>query len=118
VVLEAAACGIPIVATKVGGIPDFIQSGKNGILAEQADSPGLAQSIIDVVSDQALRARITSNARNLVEADYSWKSVVDRFDLLIRELLPNKTGREKSFLMKLKQAVKKAPLLRTLPIRC
>ena len=90
VISEAAACGTPIVATKVGGIPDFIQSGKNGILVEQADPRGLAQSILEVVSDQKLRVKITSNARSLVETNYSWKSVVDRFDLLIGELLCSK----------------------------
>ncbi len=59
VLLEAMAAGLPIVATRVGGIPEIIQDGTNGLLVERGDNRQLARSII-----KGLRNEITHNPRN------------------------------------------------------
>ncbi len=56
--VEARAFGCPVVATRAGGIPSSVEHGKNGLLVEPNDSPGLAAAIDRILSDQALRIRL------------------------------------------------------------
>ena len=87
VILEAAASGTPIVATNVGGIPDIISDGVTGLLAEEANPDQLAAAILRIASDPKLGQRLALNARRLVEQEFSWDSVIDRFDTLISGIL-------------------------------
>jgi glycosyltransferase involved in cell wall biosynthesis len=57
-VLEAQACGIPTVATAVGGIPEQIEDGRNGFLVSVGDAAALAERLIRLLSDQPLRHRM------------------------------------------------------------
>ncbi len=57
-ILEAMAAGTPVVATKVGGIPELIQSGENGLLVEPDDPEGLADALLLVLKDSSLAARL------------------------------------------------------------
>jgi glycosyltransferase involved in cell wall biosynthesis len=86
VALEAAACGIPVIATRVGGVPEFIEDRRNGILTPPGDSHAISQGIIELIRDDDLYFRIATEARNDVETFYSWESVAQRFDALIRDV--------------------------------
>ena len=55
---QAQACGIPTVATAVGGIPEQIEDGRNGFLASVGDAAALAERLIRLLSDQPLRHRM------------------------------------------------------------
>jgi glycosyltransferase involved in cell wall biosynthesis len=57
-VLEAQACGVPIVATSVGGIPEQIEDGRNGFLVSVGDAGALAERLIRLLSDGPLRHRM------------------------------------------------------------
>lgn len=61
VVLEAMACGVPVVATAVGGIPEIVQHDRNGLLVEPEDAAGLARAIALVLGDPALRQRLRNH---------------------------------------------------------
>ena len=59
-ILEALACGTPVVATRVGGIPEQIQDGETGFLTPAGDPDPIAQSIIRLINDQDLRQKMSS----------------------------------------------------------
>jgi glycosyltransferase involved in cell wall biosynthesis len=58
VVLEAIACGVPVIATEVGGIPEIVEHGRTGLLVEPNDPEALARTIALLVSDLSLRQRL------------------------------------------------------------
>jgi glycosyltransferase involved in cell wall biosynthesis len=71
VLLEAMSVGTPIVATKVGGIPEIIEDGKDGILVEPENPEELAKAILRLLSDVNLRSLISLNAYKKVKEEYS-----------------------------------------------
>ncbi len=83
--LEAMAAGIPIIATKVGGIPDFLKDKETGLFAEAGNQEDLAEKIKLILSDDDLSVRLTKNAKNLVAEKYNWNIVAQQF----RELYDN-----------------------------
>lgn len=64
VVLEAQKCGVPVIATRVGGIPDILIDGVNGLLVEPGDAGGLAEAIIEVLTNEKLKQKFSSYASN------------------------------------------------------
>ena len=84
--VEALASGVPVVASAVGGLLDFVKDGENGALFPVKDAPALARSLQRVIDDGALRARLAAAARASVEAEYDERPVFARFGALVREL--------------------------------
>lgn len=70
--MEAMACERPVVATRVGGIPELVRDGEDGILVEPGDLRGLGDAIIGLLGDPDLRGRMGSSGRKRVE-DYTWE---------------------------------------------
>ena len=62
VVMEAFLRGRPVVSPAVGGVPDLVASGRNGLLVEAGDSDGLAQALVRVLSDRALAEQLARGA--------------------------------------------------------
>ncbi|MEZ4766856.1 MAG: glycosyltransferase family 4 protein [Caldilineales bacterium] len=77
-VLEAMAAGLPVVTTPVGGIPDLIIDGCNGLLVQPGDVSGLAAAINRLLADPALRTSAGDLNRQQVVADYDVPRYVDR----------------------------------------
>jgi glycosyltransferase involved in cell wall biosynthesis len=69
--MEGMACGKPVVATKVGGIPELVRDGVDGILVEAGDEDALAKSIIRLLGDPSLRKRMGEAGMARV-AQFSW----------------------------------------------
>lgn len=86
-VLEAMAAGVPVVASRVGSIPDVIESGRNGLLIKPADSVQLAEAIARVIDDREMAQKLTSNAREVVEQRYSVDTMVARYAALFESLV-------------------------------
>ena len=57
-VLEAQACGVPVVATDAGGIPEFVEDGRSGLLVPPLDAPALGAALERLIGDEALRRRL------------------------------------------------------------
>jgi glycosyltransferase involved in cell wall biosynthesis len=68
--LEAMAANVPVVATKVGGIPEILIDGQDGLLAKPKDPDSLADQIIKMIEDDELRKKVSISARGKVE-EYS-----------------------------------------------
>jgi glycosyltransferase involved in cell wall biosynthesis len=88
ILIDAMQFGLPIVATSVGGIPDLIVDGENGVLIVEDDSSGLAAAIARLFSDSALRNAI-SRANRLRARDYQPQIMTERYLDLYRELMPD-----------------------------
>jgi glycosyltransferase involved in cell wall biosynthesis len=71
----AYACGRPVVATRVGGLPDVIEHERSGLLVEPENPDDLAQGLIRAINDKALREVMGERARELAAARYSWRYV-------------------------------------------
>lgn len=79
VLLEAMASGIPVIGSDTGGIPDIIKDGETGLLVRQKDSQDLGNQIIRLLTDEELSNKMVRKARNLIEAQFSYEVVAERF---------------------------------------
>ena len=78
VTLEAMASGLPIIGTRVGGIPNQIRDGWNGFLIEPGDEKQLAERIGYLLDNKEERARMAANSRQLAEEEFDWSRVAER----------------------------------------
>ena len=78
--LEAMACGLPVVATRVGAAPSMVTDGESGLLVDASDVEGLAGALDRLINDPQLRARSGAAARQRVHERYSIGAVVDHIE--------------------------------------
>jgi len=67
VALEAMACGVPVIASKIGGLKEIVQEGVSGLLVPPGDSIALANSIVYLLSNEQIRLRLGEGARRRAE---------------------------------------------------
>ncbi|HDG97266.1 MAG TPA: glycosyltransferase family 4 protein, partial [Desulfobacterales bacterium] len=87
VVVEAMACERPVVATKVGGIPEAVADGKSGILVERGDVKALANAIALLAEDPTRRAVMGAAGRQIVEERFTWERNAEKTIQVYREVL-------------------------------
>ena len=87
VIIEAMACGKPVVASAVGGIPEIIHQGENGILVEPEDPAALGDAILRVLEDEGLRAEIGRNGLKTVRRSFRSQHNGARYEGLFQHLL-------------------------------
>ena len=88
VAIEALAAGRPVVATRVGGVPDVVTDGTDGFLVDVGDTGALADRLEQLARDPGLRRTMGAAGREQVVPRYRVERLVDDIDALYRELLP------------------------------
>ena len=86
--LEAMACGLPVVSSKLGGIPDVIQNGKNGIIVEPGNVEALANALLKLLEDDELQVKMSLEGKSMSE-DYSWTKIAEETEKIYENLLEN-----------------------------
>ena len=79
VILEALACGVPVVASRVGGIPELVHDGRNGVLCEPGDTAAFAAAITSLADDPARLAAMKREARALAERELDIRAMLDGY---------------------------------------
>lgn len=87
--LEAMAAGLPIVATKVGGIPEFLKDYETGLFVKMDDPADVAEKISKLLADKALRKTLGEKGQRLVQEKYSWDKVALQMDKIFSSLVAN-----------------------------
>ena len=85
--IEAAACGVPLVATEDGGPIDIIGNCENGLLVDPLDGEAIADALIQILEDEQLWNRFSQNGVKGVRKHYSWKAHVEKYLDVIRPLI-------------------------------
>jgi glycosyltransferase involved in cell wall biosynthesis len=94
VLLEAAAGGLPVVTTRVGGTAEVVLDGESGYLAPPGDSPALASAMLRLMNlSQAERRALGERGREHIRTKYGLHRVVERWEELYREVLAEKAAR-------------------------
>jgi glycosyltransferase involved in cell wall biosynthesis len=85
-VLDAFYVGVPVVATRTGGIPELVEDGRTGLLAEPADAKALATKVEKIVADDVLRSNLIANARKKV-SEFGYETMAAKVFACYSEIL-------------------------------
>jgi glycosyltransferase involved in cell wall biosynthesis len=86
--MEAMAAGVPVVATRLSGIPELVQDGVTGLLVEPHDPDALAAALERLLGDDTLAAELSANARALVERSFNLTAEATRLGELFEAARP------------------------------
>ena len=84
--LEAMACGVPVVASRVGGLPEVIEDGVSGFLHDEHDLDAMADSGVKLLSDPELHQRVAAAGLGRVHAEFCAEEIVPRYEALYKDL--------------------------------
>jgi glycosyltransferase involved in cell wall biosynthesis len=87
VILEAMACGLPVISTRVGGIPDAL--GDAGILIKEKDSSQIAKEVIKLLDDPKRREILGDKSLKRVKENFSWEKIAPEFIKNYQEVINN-----------------------------
>ena len=85
--------GRPVIATRIGGLPEAVVDGRSGYLVSPEDPQGLANAISKIVDDPQLAAEMGAYARHLAETRHSWTPIAGQILAVYRSLMAEETGR-------------------------
>lgn len=92
--LEAMACAKPVVAARVGGVPEIVLDGETGLLFPGEDAPALAAALETLLADPERAARLGAAGRARAEARFTWARIADEYFEIYRQVLTRRgTGR-------------------------
>ena len=84
--IEAMACGIPVVASRVGGIPEIAAGG--GILLVEPDSPiELADALQKLIENRGLRAKVAADGLFSFQQQFAWTTINKQYESIVRRLI-------------------------------
>jgi glycosyltransferase involved in cell wall biosynthesis len=86
-VIEAMACGLCIVSTRVGGVPYLLDHGTNALLIEPGDAEGLAAAVRRIICEPGLASQLSNGARRKAE-NFDWRVILPKWEGLFSSLNP------------------------------
>jgi glycosyltransferase involved in cell wall biosynthesis len=90
-VLEAMACGLPIIASNVQGCEDLVQHGKNGYLVPVKNAPAMAEAVLQLIDNEFERRRMGRQSRKIVERTFAWDQIASEYLATYRDVLETST---------------------------
>lgn len=90
--VEAQACGVPVVASNFGGFPEVVRPGETGLLVPPQNPQALADAVRDLLGDPLLREQMGQRGRAWVTSQFSWASVADRVLAAYDEVMAGRPG--------------------------
>ncbi|HET8888503.1 MAG TPA: glycosyltransferase family 4 protein [Candidatus Angelobacter sp.] len=91
--LEAMACGVPSVVTRVGGNPEAIREGENGFMVAIEDDAAAAERLLDLLRNPGRAAQIGESGRTSAQTQFSAQTMIERLISLYRHLLEKRDGK-------------------------
>jgi glycosyltransferase involved in cell wall biosynthesis len=86
VIIEYMAAGRPVISTRVGGVSEILEDGRNGIMIEPGDGPALENALRALLSNPGLRGRLGREARRSIEKGFTEDDMIERLEALFRAL--------------------------------
>jgi len=87
IVLEAMACGTPVLATPVGGIPDIIRDGETGFLLESNNPKHIAEKIVELLNKPELLEKVSINAYKFVKENFNYEKTLEDWRKILNKLM-------------------------------
>jgi glycosyltransferase involved in cell wall biosynthesis len=87
IILEAAAYGVPVVATRVGGVPEIVKDGETGLLVPSQDAGSMARALIELLTNREKRGRLGRAAKERVTTSFTAREMVRSISNLYLELV-------------------------------
>jgi glycosyltransferase involved in cell wall biosynthesis len=87
VVLEAMAAGVPVLAAKVGGLPDLIEDGKNGVFLDPLDAASMRAGVEKILDDRGMAKSLVATAKEQARERYHPLVIARRHVEIYREVL-------------------------------
>lgn len=85
--LEAMASGLPVIATRVGGIPDFLKDNETGLFCEVHNPKNIAEKVKILLENNELREKIIKNSAEMVKNNYSWNLVAQKMNNIFNKII-------------------------------
>jgi sucrose-phosphate synthase len=99
-IVEAAACGLPVIASPTGGPKEILETSENGLLVDVEDPLAIATALKKIISDQALWEKFSANGIKAANYQYSWKTHAEKYVEMINDLFAKKDATDKNFMHK------------------
>ena len=87
VLLEAMSCGLPVIASHVGGIPEIVKNGENGILVSSGSAAEIEKAIRCLMDDPLLRGKLSKNNISKIRAQFTWDRIAIQYQSVYQETL-------------------------------
>ena len=99
-IVEAAACGLPVIASPTGGPKEILESSNNGLLVDVEDPLAIASALKKIIADESSWDKFSANGIKAASYHYSWKTHADKYIGIINDLFEKKNADEKTFMHK------------------
>jgi N-acetyl-alpha-D-glucosaminyl L-malate synthase BshA len=87
VALEAMACRVPVIATRVGGVPEVVEDGGSGYLFDVGDVDAMAEAALRIISDDRERERLSHRGREIATSRFTTEKIIPQYESLYRAVL-------------------------------